>query len=140
MLGWGRKAAIEMRAKLLARMTALILHGLQTKSYEQFSASFSNPGWEPDTTELQRHELRFLLRISRTCEYYATACYPRDEPPWAFLQGDGDDFGVYINLSQNGEIGAGLHLGSGEPAGRDAQAMVGILTTMPGFKSFSALE
>jgi hypothetical protein len=140
MLGWGRKAAIEKRAKLLARMTALILHGLQTKSYEQFSASFSNPGWEPDTTERQRHELRFLLRISRTCEYYATACYPRDEPPWAFLQGDGDDFGVYINLSQNGEIGAGLHLGSGEPAGRDAQAMVGILTTMPGFKSFSALE
>ena len=42
MLGWGRKAAIEKRAKLLARMTALILQGLQTKSYEQFIASFSN--------------------------------------------------------------------------------------------------
>jgi hypothetical protein len=58
----------------------------------------------------------------------------------AFLQGDGDDFGVFISLSQSGEITVGLHLESGETAGRDAQAMVRILIATPGFRSFSALE
>lgn len=140
MLGWGRKGGAEDRAKLLARMTALILHGLQTKTYEQFIASFSNPDTEPNTSERQRHELHFVMRISPTCEYCGTTCYPRDEPPWAFLQGDGDDFGVFITLSRSGEITAGLHLESGETAGRDAQAIVRILTAMPGFRSFSALE
>jgi hypothetical protein len=140
MLGWGRNSAVEKRAKRLARMTPLIMHGLQTKTYEQFIASFSNPGREPDASERQRNELHILMRISPTCEYYATACYPRDEPPWAFLQGDGDDFGVFTTLSQSDEITVGLHLGSGETAGRDAQAIVRILTAMPGFRSFSALE
>jgi hypothetical protein len=114
MLGWGRNAAVEKRVKLLARMTALILHGLQTKTYEQFVASFSNPGGEPDTSERQSHKLHFLMRISSTCEYYVTACYPRHEPSWAILQADGDDFGVFITLSQSGEITGGLHLESGE--------------------------
>jgi hypothetical protein len=140
MLGWRHNAAVEKRVKLLARMTALILHGLQTKTYEQFIASFSNPGAEPDTSERQSHKLHFLMQISPTCEYYATACYPRDELPWTFLQGDGDDFGVFITLSQSGEITVGLHLESGETAGRDAQNIVRILTAVPGFRSFSALE
>jgi hypothetical protein len=135
-----RKAAAEKRAKLLARMTALILHGLQTRTYEQFIASFSNLDGEPNASERQRHELHFQMRISPTCEYYATACYPRDERPWAVLQGDGDDFGVFITLSQSGEITVGLHLESGETAGHEAQAIVRILTAMPGFRSFSALE
>ena len=140
MLGWGRRAAVEERAKLLARMVALILRGLQTKTYEQFIASFSNPGGEPDALERQSHILHFLMRISPTCEYYATARYPRDDPPWASLQGDGDDFGVFMTLSQSGEITVGLHLESGETAGRDAQNIVRILTAVPGFRSFSALE
>ena len=140
MLGWGRRAAVEERAKLLARMTALIMHGIKTKTYEQFIASFSNPGGEPDALERQSHILHFLMRISPTCEYYATARYPRDDPPWASLQGDGDDFGVFITISQSGEITVGLHLESGEVAGRDAQAVVRSLTAMPGFTSFSGLE
>ena len=140
MLGWGRKAGAEERAKLLARMTALILHGLQTKTYEQFIANFSNPGGEPDPLERQSHILHFLMRISPTCEYYATARYPRDDPPWASLQGDGDDFGVFMTLSQSGEVTVGLHLDSGETAGRDAQAIVRILTALPGFRSFSEVE
>ena len=41
MFGWGRKGAVEKRAKLLARMVTLIVHGLRTKTYEQFIASFS---------------------------------------------------------------------------------------------------
>jgi hypothetical protein len=72
MLGWGRNSAVEKRAKLLARMTTLIMRGLQTKTYEQFIASFSNPDGEPDASERQRHELHFQMRISPTCEYYAT--------------------------------------------------------------------
>jgi hypothetical protein len=140
MLGWGRNSAVEKRAKLLARMTALIMHGIKTKTYEQFIASFSNPGGEPDALERQSHILHFLMRISPTCEYYATARYPRDDPPWASLQGDGDDFGVFITISQSGEITVGLHLESGEVAGRDAQAVVRSLTAMPGFTSFSGLE
>ena len=41
MFGWGRKAAVKQRARLLARMIGLIMHGLKTKP-------FSNPGKEPD--------------------------------------------------------------------------------------------
>ena len=59
MLGWGRNSAVEKRAKLLARMTTLIMRGLQTKTYEQFIASFSNPDGEPDASERQRHEFTF---------------------------------------------------------------------------------
>jgi hypothetical protein len=53
MFGWGRKGAVEKRAKLLARMVTLIVHGLQTQTYEQFVASFSNPGEEPDAVKRQ---------------------------------------------------------------------------------------
>jgi len=58
----------------------------------------------------------------------------------AFLQGDGDDFGVFVTISHSAGITVGLHLHSGESAGRDAGAIVRILTAMPGFRSFSALE
>jgi hypothetical protein len=140
MLGWGRKATVEKRAKLLARMIDLIIYRLQTKTYEQFIASFSNPGAEPGAFERQRHELHFQMRISAMCGYDARACYPPSEPPWALLRGHGDDFGVFINISISAGITVGLHLNSGERAGRDAGAIVRSLTAMPGFRSFSALE
>jgi hypothetical protein len=41
---WRREQAVEERAKLMARMVSLIVRGLQTKSYEEFVESFSNPG------------------------------------------------------------------------------------------------
>lgn len=47
MFGWGRKASVDERAKQIARMLGFIQHGLRTKSYEQFAASFSNPGADP---------------------------------------------------------------------------------------------
>jgi hypothetical protein len=139
MLGWGRSVAVEKRAKLLARMVALIMHGLETKTYEQFFASFSNPGTEPDASERQRYELHFQMRIEPKCGYDGTACYLPSEPPWATLKGHGADFGVFITIFGVGTT-VGLHLNSGERAGRDASAIVRSLTAMPGFKSFSALE
>src|ERR1700692_4907580 len=96
MLGWGRKAAVERRAKLLARMTALIMHGLETKTYEQFIASFSNPGAGPDAPERQRYELHFQMRIAPKCGYDGTACYLPREPCWASLKGHRDAFGVLL--------------------------------------------
>jgi hypothetical protein len=33
MFGWGRKAAVKQRARLLARMIDLIMHGLKTKPW-----------------------------------------------------------------------------------------------------------
>jgi hypothetical protein len=140
MLGWGRNAAVEKRAKLLARMIDLIIHSLRTKTYEQFIASFSNPDAEPSAFERQRHELHFQMRISAMCGYEATACYPPSEPPWALLRGHGDDFGVFINISYNAGITVGLHLNTGERAGRDAGGILRSLKAMPGFGSFSALE
>jgi hypothetical protein len=114
MLGWGRKAAIEKRAKLLARMISLIMHGLKTKPYEQFVASFSNPGEEPDAFDRSNRELHFQMRISPTCWYGSTASYPLRETPWVSLHGGGDDFGVLITVSPNAGITVGLHLASGQ--------------------------
>jgi hypothetical protein len=139
MLGWGGSVAVEKRAKLLARMVALIMHGLETKTYEQFIAGFSNPGAEPDASERQCCELHFQMRIEPKCGYDGTACYLPTEPSWATLKGHGDDFGVFITIFGVGTT-VDLHLNSGERAGRDASAIVRRLTAMPGFRSFSALE
>jgi hypothetical protein len=95
MLGWGRRGAMEKRAEMLGRMIALIMHALKSKSYEQFVASFSNPGEEPDAFDRSNRELHFQMRISPTCWYDATA-------------------GITV----------GLHLASGQRAGRDAQAVI----------------
>jgi hypothetical protein len=139
MLGWGRNSEVEKRAKLLARMTALIMRGLETKTYEQFIAIFSNPGAEPDSSERQRNELHFQMHIAPKCGYDGTACYPPIEPPWATLRGHGDDFGVFITIFGAG-VTVGLHLKSGERAGRDARAIVRSLTATPGFSNLSALD
>src|SRR5580698_7691660 len=104
MFGSGRKAVVEERAKLLARMIALIIRGLQTKSYEQFIAGFSNPGAEPDAFEQSSRELCFQMRISPTCWYDAMASYPLGERPHVVLQGGGDDFGVFLTVSPNAGI------------------------------------
>jgi hypothetical protein len=140
MFGWGRKRAVEKRAKLLARMVTLITHGLKSKTYEQFVASFSNPGKEPDAFDRSNHELRFQMRISPTCWYDATASYPLRESPWVSLHGGGDDFGVLITVSPSAGITVGLHLASGQRAGRDARALIHSLHAIPGFRSFAAIE
>ena len=75
LFGWGRKAPIDERAKLIARMVGLVIDGLRTKSYEQFVLSFSNPGAEPGEFERGNGELYFQMRISPTCWYNATADY-----------------------------------------------------------------
>jgi hypothetical protein len=49
MFGWRRRAAVGKRAKQIARMVLLVIDGLQTKTYEQFVVSFSNPGAVPST-------------------------------------------------------------------------------------------
>lgn len=76
MFGSGRKAAVKQRAGLFARMIGLIMHGLKTKPYDQFVASFSNPGKEPDAFDRSNRELHFQMRISKICWCDATASYP----------------------------------------------------------------
>jgi hypothetical protein len=140
MLGWGRKAAVEERAKLLVRMIALIMRGLQTKSYEEFIQAFANPDAVPDAFERLSRKLDFQMRISPTCWYDATASYSSDEPPSVILQGGGDDFGVFITASLSAGITVDPHLAPGQKAGRDALAVVRCLHAVPGFKSFAAIE
>ena len=144
MLGWGRKAAVKRRAKLLARMIGLIMHGLKTKSYEQFVASFSNPGGEPDAFDRSNRKLHFQMRISPTCWYDVTASYSRSysrgESPWVSLRGGGDDFGVFITASPSSGITVGPQLAPGQKAGPDARAIMRSLYAMPGFRNFAAIE
>ena len=140
MFGGERKAAVDERAKLLARMVGLIVRGLQTKSYEQFIASFSNPGAEPDAFDRLSRDHSFQMRISLTCWYGASASFLVGEPPSVFIQGGGDDFGVFITAGAQSTIMVDLHLASGQRAGRDADAMVRRLQAMPGFTSFAAVE
>jgi len=144
MLGWGRKAAVKRRAKLLARMIGLIMHGLKTKSYEQFVASFSNPGGEPDAFDRSNRKVHFQMRISPTCWYDVTASYSRSysrgESPWVSLRGGGDDFGVFITASPSSGITVGPQLAPGQKAGPDARAIMRSLYAMPGFRNFAAIE
>src|SRR5271165_7082135 len=96
MFGWRHDTTTEERAKLLARMTELLMFGLQTKSYEEFTVTFSNPCTAPDAIERKSRELYFQVSISPTCWYNVLAIYPVGGSPSAFLQGGGDDCGVLI--------------------------------------------
>jgi len=91
-----RKTAVEERAKQIARMVMLIVHSLQTKSYDDFVESFSNPDSEPDSVERLNRQLRFQMRISSTCWYEATAVYPPGGTPYFLIEGGGDDWGVSL--------------------------------------------
>ena len=142
MFGWGRKAAVENRAKQIARMLAFIKHGMRTKTYQEFAASFSNPGSEPDPVARYRHEAHFAMHISRRCWYDAKAFYGNaDLQPFINLQGNGDDFGVFVTADPFSEgATVDLHLESGRTAGRDAPAIVRALQAMPGWNSFADIE
>ena len=140
MFGGGQKATVDRRAKRLARIVAFIVRGLQTKSYEQFIASFSNPGSEPDTSDRSSRDHRFQMRMSPTCWYDAFASFPTGESPSVLIQGGGDDFGVFIAADTQSAAMADLHLALGQRAGRDAGAMVQSLRVMHGFTSFAEIE
>jgi hypothetical protein len=140
MFGCGTKPAVKRRAKLLARMIGLILHGLETKSYEQFVASFSNPGGEPDAFDRLNCKLHFQMRISPTCWYDATASYSRGESPWVSLRGGGDDSGVFITASPSTGITVGPQLAPGQKAGPDARTIICKLCALPGFRNFATIE
>ncbi len=144
MFGWGRKSAVEERAQKIARLVEFIRHGMRTKTYEQFVATFSNPGAEPDRTDRFRRQLNFTMTISPACWYQAMAMYPHgaDDKPFLSMQGGGDDFGVFItagaDTSNYTEVD--LHLFSGQKAGRDASAMVRALLRIEGWQRAGALE
>jgi hypothetical protein len=132
--GWGRKAIVEERAKKLARMLSFIKHGIQTRTYDQFVASFSNPGDEPDVLERYDRKVRFIMHISESCWYSAEVAFPH--APHGVgrvsLQGGGDDFGVFITAAPaDDRATVELHLAFDEKAGRDAKSMVRVFEAMP---------
>jgi hypothetical protein len=140
---WGRQAAVDGRAKSMARMIRLISHSLRTKTYDQFVAGFSNPGREPDPSERQGGQLRFQMRFSPTCWYDVVAEYPpTGETPRFCIQGGGDDWGVLIsgNAKANHAVTVDLDIPRGSHAGCDARAIVRALQAMPGWSRFSDLE
>jgi hypothetical protein len=140
---WGRQTAINERAKSLARMVMFICLSLRTKNYEEFVAGFSNPAREPDASERQGGQLRFQMRFSPTCWYDAVAEYPRTGgTPHFFMDGGGDDWGVFISGNAKAKHGVTVNLNvpSGSAAGSDARAMVRALQAMRGWSKFSDLE
>ena len=128
LLLWSRQAAIDDRAKKMARMVMFICDGLRTKNYDEFVTSFSNPWKQPDASERQLRQLCFQMRISDTCWYDAVAEYPseRNGVPHFYIIGDGDDWGVVISGSSKVDhrVTIDLHVPPGSRAGRDARAMV----------------
>jgi hypothetical protein len=142
MFGWGRKAAVEKRAKQIARMVLLVIDGLQTKTYEQSVEIFSNPGNVPSTRELDNRELSFQIRFSSACWYHTVAVYPRGpdetDQPHFYMQGAGDDWGVFIsgNANPDNRVTVELHLPPGQKAGRDARAVVRAPQVTPGWSGY----
>jgi hypothetical protein len=139
--GLGRRLEVEARAKQIARMVMVIVHGLQTKSYDEFVESFSNPGNEPASLERLNRQVCFQLRISSTCWYDATADFGRrtDMHHFVSLHGRGDDFGVAISAGP-GYSAIELYLPPGQKAGRDAEAIVHALAATPGWRNVADME
>lgn len=134
--------AIDERAQQIARMVLLIVHGLQTKSYDDFVNSFANPGGQPDSVERLKQQLRFQMRISPTCWYDATAVYVPGGTPFFRIEGGGDDWGVLINgdAIADHRVGVDFWVPTGSHCGRDARAMVCALREMPGWSRGSDIE
>jgi len=138
--GWS-SAEVDERAKLLDRMIVLIVHGLRTKTYEQFVATFSNPGHPPDALQLLSHKANFQMRMSPTCWYDAGISYARNGTRSARIAGGGDDLGVRITVnSADDRIGVEYTTQYGEESGRDAWAMVRTLTKFPVYHRVSSAE
>src|SRR6516225_8034605 len=55
------RIAIRKRAQQIARMVTFISYNLQTKDYDRFVASFSNPWKKPDASE-RRRPVNFVFR------------------------------------------------------------------------------
>jgi len=139
--GWRRNAEVAERAQLLRRMIALIVHGLRTKSYEQFIVAFSNPGREPDALQRISRKASFQMRISATCWYDATVSYAREKSPSLRMVGGGDDAGILVTTGADDEA---IMVGS-DPAdaltpGRDARLVVRALVRLPGCRARNPLE
>ena len=141
MFGSGRRTRLEARTKQIARMVMVIVHGLQTKSYDQFVESFSNPGRQPATLERLNQQVCFRLQISTTCWYDAMADFSRRIEPHPFtnLHGGGDDFGVAISASAGYSI-IELYVPLGQKKGRDAEAVVRALAATPGWTNAAGIE
>jgi len=141
MFGSGRRSRVEARVKQIARMVMVIVHGLQTKSYDVFVDDFSNPGRQPGTLERLNRQVCFELRISPTCWYDATADFSRrtDAYPFVNLHGRGDDFGVSISASV-GYSTVELSVPPDQKIGRDAEAIVRALAGTPGWTNASRIE
>jgi len=138
--GWGGPE-VDERAKLINRMVALIVHGLQTKTYDEFVATFSNPGCEPDALKRLSRRANFQMRISPTCWYDASICYPRDGSRSLSIAGGGDDLGVCLTAgSAIDGIGVEYTALYGEESGRDAWAMVRALAKLPGYHRVDKAE
>src|SRR5437763_1389543 len=97
-----RRRTVQQRAKLMGRMVMLLTDGLCRKSYDQFVASYSNPGDEPDETERNARISRFKMRFSSSNWYEAMASLYENTQPWIFIAGGGDDCGVCISVARGG--------------------------------------
>jgi hypothetical protein len=140
-LGWGSIDEVDERAKLLGRMIALIVHSLRTKSYEEFVASYSNPGQEPNALKRLSHKAHFQMRISPRCWYDATVSYAGEKSPSLRIVGGGDDFGVLITTgASDHSLMVDFDPADAKKPGRDAQVMVRALLQLPGYRTFASTE
>jgi hypothetical protein len=137
-----RERAINERAKLIQRMVMLIVHSLQTKSYDEFVDSFSNFGSEPSPLERLERRLFFRMRMSPSCWYDAWAEYPADGSPFFHIGGGGDDWGVLISgdAIADRSIGVDFYVRTKAQAGRDAHAMMHALRELPGWSHTNGIE
>ena len=138
------RIAIRKRAQQIARMVTFISYNLQTKDYDLFVASFSNPWKKPDASERQARQLCFQMRFSPTCWYDAVTQYPNGPvgTPYFYIRGGGDDWGVVISGSAKAKhrITVDLHVPEPSRPGPDARAIVRTLLAMPGWSKASDLE
>jgi hypothetical protein len=141
MFGRERRTAVQIRAKQITRVVMVIVHSLQTKSYDEFVAAFSNPGTQPASLERLNRQVCFQMRISPTCWYDATADFGQrtDMHYFVDLQGGGDDFGVAIRAG-SGYLTVDFYLPPGQRAGRDAKATVHALAATPGWTNVADVE
>ena len=88
---------------------------------------------------------RFEMRFSPTCWYEATASLAENAQPCIYIEGGGDDCGVFINVRVPADANepscpvVDLHVPRGAKRGHDAGAMVRALRDIPGWRWVSAV-
>jgi hypothetical protein len=145
MFGFGRKNAIEERAKSIADLTLFLAGCLETLSFEEFVAAIRRQGFTDSYLETDglrgEKSYGFFRGDPEQADFSFHVIYEDDGSRRIGAEGHRDCYGLALNIiAGQREIGADMKdaLPSQE-YGRDAKSLQSALLKFPGFGSLDQL-